>query len=108
MFVVSVTIWVKTEHIAEFISATLENARNSRREPGNLRFDLNQSVEDNSRFHLYEVYHDEEGFKAHQSTEHYVVWRETVAEWMAQPRQGLKYYSLFPDMPDWLDDEEEE
>ena len=106
MFVVSVTVWVKPEHVSEFISATLANARGSREESGNLRFDVNQSVEDSGRFHLYEVYLDEESFAAHQRTEHYAIWRDTVKDWMAQPRQGVKHYSLFPDAPDWLDEDE--
>ncbi len=39
MFVVSVTIIVKPQFVAQFIEATLENARNTRVEPGNVRFE---------------------------------------------------------------------
>jgi quinol monooxygenase YgiN len=56
MYVVAVTIFVKPENIAPFIEATLDNARNTRREPGNLRFDVLQSADDPARFMLYEVY----------------------------------------------------
>ena len=108
MFVVSVTVWVKPEHVMEFISATLENARGARGEAGNLRFDINQHVDDAGQFHLYEVYLDEESFTAHQRTEHYVLWRDTVADWMARKREGIKYYSLFPVGPDWLDEADQE
>ena len=34
-------------------------------------------------------------FAAHQQTEHYQKWKQTVADWMAQPRQGVKHQSLF-------------
>jgi autoinducer 2-degrading protein len=95
MYVVAVTIFVKPENIAPFIEATLDNARNTRREPGNLRFDVLQSADDPARFMLYEVYRQKEDFAAHQQTAHYQKWKQTVADWMAQPRQGEKHQSIF-------------
>jgi autoinducer 2-degrading protein len=95
MYVVSVTVHVKPELVESFIQATLDNARNTRGEPGNVRFDVSQ-VEDNpNQFLLYEVYRNKEGFAAHQQTEHYLRWKETVADAMAQPRQGVKHNSIF-------------
>ena len=96
MFVVVGDVRVKPEHREEFVRATLENARNTRNEPGNLRFDVSRHLEDPDRFALYEVYRDKSGFESHQKTEHYLRWRETVKDWMAQPRVGTKYESLFP------------
>jgi len=95
MYVVSVTVFVAEPHVREFIDATLDNARNTRQEPGNVRFDVCQAVDDPTRFLLYEVYRSADAFKAHQQTEHYLRWRETVADWMAQPRQGVKHDSIF-------------
>ena len=95
MYVVSVTVFVSEPHVREFIDATLDNARNTRQEPGNVRFDVCQAVDDPTRFLLYEVYRSADAFKAHQQTEHYLRWRETVADWMAQPRQGVKHDSIF-------------
>lgn len=96
MYVVSVTVHVKPDVIDSFIEATLENARNTRQEPGNVRFDVSQAEEEKGRFLLYEVYTSKDGFTAHQQTEHYLKWRETVADWMAQKRVGVKHNSLFP------------
>ena len=45
MYVVSVTIFVNPDRVMAFIDATLENARNTRKEPGNLRFDVLQAEE---------------------------------------------------------------
>lgn len=101
MYVVCVTIQVKPEHLQPFIEATLENARGSREEPGNVRFDVLQSESEPGRFLLYEVYHVKDDFAAHQRTPHYLHWKETVAPWMARPREGVKYYSLFPPYGDW-------
>jgi len=101
MYVVSVTVFVKPEHVEQFIDATLINARHTREEPGNVRFDVLQCNEDHARFLLYEVYRTERGFKAHQRTEHYLQWRETVEPWMTRPREGIKYNSLFPEPDQW-------
>ena len=99
MYVVCVTVWVKAENVDDFIGATLENARQTRREATNLRFDVSRGADDPNRFFLYEIYADEEAFRAHQQTAHYLAWRAAVADWMAQPRQGIRYHSLFPESP---------
>ena len=95
MFVVAVTIYVKPEFIEPFKEATLDNARNTRKEPGNLRFDVLQSNDDPARFMLYEVYKTPEDFPRHQETAHYARWKEKVTDWMAQPRVGVKHTTLF-------------
>jgi len=101
MFVVCVTAHVKPGREQEFIEATLENALNTRREPGNVRFDVLRAVEPPTQFFLYEVYRSPDDFKAHQQTEHYLRWKAAVADWMAQPRQGVKHDSLFPADANW-------
>ena len=95
MYVVSVTVSVKPESVEQFVEATLDNARNTRREPGNVRFDVLQAEEEPTRFLLYEAYRGKDDFTAHQQTEHYLRWKQTVADWMAQPRQGVKHSSIF-------------
>ena len=99
MFVVSVHVRVKPEHIEEFITASRENAANTILEPGNLRFDVLQQADDPQQFILYEVYRDEAASTAHKQTAHYARWRDTVETWMAQPRRGVQYRSLFPPQP---------
>jgi (4S)-4-hydroxy-5-phosphonooxypentane-2,3-dione isomerase len=95
MYVVSVTVHVKPEQTAGFIQATLDNARHTRQEPGNVRFDVLQAEDDPARFLLYEAYRTKDDFARHQQTEHYLGWKQTVADWMAQSRQGIKHHSLF-------------
>jgi autoinducer 2-degrading protein len=89
-----VHVWVKTENVDEFIEASLENHLNSRKEKGNLRFDVCQDPTDPSKFLLYEAYTDEQSAAAHKETAHYSKWRDTVASFMAQPRKGEKYNIL--------------
>jgi autoinducer 2-degrading protein len=95
MYVVAVTIFVKPEFVEQFKTATLDNAQNTRKEPGNARFDVLQAENDPARFLLYEAYHAKEGFAAHQTTPHYARWKQAVTDWMAQPRQGVKHNSVF-------------
>eukprot|EP00727_Mastigamoeba_balamuthi_P004814 m51a1_g14330 hypothetical protein (103) ;mRNA; f:114752-115132 len=95
VYVVSVSVWVKAGHEEEFRAATVANARGTRREAGNVRFDVAQAVDDPSRFLLYEVYRSPDAFAAHQQTPHYLTWKAAVADWMAQPRQGVKHNSVF-------------
>ena len=95
MYVVSVTINVKAEFVSQFIAAILDNATNTRKEPGNVRFDVAQGEDDPARFLLNEVYRTKEDFARHQETAHYLRWRDAVTPWMAQPRQAAKYRPMF-------------
>jgi autoinducer 2-degrading protein len=96
MFVACVHVHVKAEHLEAFIAASRENAANTIQEPGALRFDVLQQADDPTRFVLYEAYRDEAAAKAHKMTAHYARWREAVEPWMAEPRRGVPYESLFP------------
>lgn len=96
MYVVCVTSWAKPEHAEAYMEACLANARETRKEPGNLRFDLLRSADDPCQFFFYEVYKTEDDFHRHHETAHYLKWRDAAAPWMAQPRQGIKYHSVAP------------
>ncbi|MCP4131251.1 MAG: antibiotic biosynthesis monooxygenase [bacterium] len=102
MIVTTVAVYVKEEHIDEFISITIENHKGSIQEPGNLRFDVLRSVDDPCRFTLYEAYESEEAAAAHKNTAHYLKWRETVADWMDKPREGIAHSVISPaDKSQW-------
>lgn len=94
MHVTLVHIHVKPEHVDAFIKASIANSEASSKEPGNRRFDVLQSAEDPCRFILYEAYATAEDAAAHKQTVHYNTWRDTVADWMAEPRQGVSYIGL--------------
>lgn len=91
MHVTLVHVHVTPEHVEAFAAAAAENAAASAREPGNLRFDVLQDAGDPTRFILYEAYRDEAAARAHKETGHYLRWRELVAPWMAEPREGMPY-----------------
>jgi len=89
-----VHVWVVPDKVEEFMAASLENHQHSILEPGNLRFDICRDQSDPCKFLLYEAYIDEQSAAAHKETAHYGKWRERVAPFMAQPRQGVKYTIL--------------
>ena len=101
MYVVCVTVWVVPGKEQDFIAATRANHLGTRTEPGNLRFDVLQREDDPTQFFLYEAYRSAEDFATHQKTAHYLTWRATVANMMAQKRQGIKHRTLFPADADW-------
>jgi autoinducer 2-degrading protein len=96
MVVTLVHIWVKEQFVEDFIRVTIDNHENTLKEPGNIRFDFLSDANDNTKFVLYEVFESEAAVAAHKSTTHYLRWRDTVADWMAQPRQGLKHMAIRP------------
>lgn len=96
MVVTCVYVYVKSDHVDDFIAATKLNHENSIQEPENLRFDVLQDPNDPSKFMLYEAYQSQDGVVAHKQTAHYLTWRETVADWMAKPREGKPYSVIAP------------
>ncbi len=101
MLIVHVFVHVKPEQVEAFLTASLENARNSVQEPGIARFDVIQQQDDPTRFVLVEVYRTSEDPGRHKETAHYQKWRDTVAEMMAEPRTSIKYTNVFPDEQGW-------
>ncbi len=96
MYVTLVHVHVKPEHIEDFIQAMKLNHEGSIKEPGNRRFDVLQSPEDPAHFIIYEAYLSADDVAAHKETQHYKIWRDTVNDWMAEPRQGVRFNGLFP------------
>jgi autoinducer 2-degrading protein len=96
MYVTIVYIHVKPERVADFLESIQPNHEGAVKEPGNRRFDILQSADDPTRFVAYEAYTDEAAAKAHRETPHYLAWRDKVADWMAEPRQGVRYNGIYP------------
>lgn len=102
MHITLVQVDVKPEHIDEFIKAVERNHLGTRREPGNIRFDVLQSADNPARFVLYEVFATPEDAAAHKQTAHYKAWREKVEPMMATPRAGQSFRALYPgERKDW-------
>jgi (4S)-4-hydroxy-5-phosphonooxypentane-2,3-dione isomerase len=78
MLVVHVHVRIRPGRAEDFLAATLANARASLGEPGVLRFDVLRDQADPEHAVLVEVY------------------RDTVAEMMAEPRQSVRFSAVFP------------
>jgi (4S)-4-hydroxy-5-phosphonooxypentane-2,3-dione isomerase len=96
MYHVCVVCKVKPGQGENYLAALEKNRKGSLQEPGCVQWDvLRQATPsqegEGETFFLYEVYQDEEAFKFHQSTEHYLAFRESVEEMQAEPRQGSRY-----------------
>src|SRR5260370_24272858 len=96
MLVVHVHVRIRTERIGDCLAAPVINARGSLAEPGVLRFDIIQDQADPAHVVLTEVYRDDDASAAHKATPHYAVWRDTVADMMAEPPQSGRYSVVFP------------
>jgi len=87
---------VKEDMISDFIEATRINAENSIKEPGIVKFDVIQNIDDPSYFVLIEIYRTALDSTSHKETSHYKIWRDTVEKMMAEPRHSIKYKQIFP------------
>ena len=101
MLTLVVHIRIKAEHVEDFRQATIENARNSRLEPGVVQFDVLQQSDDPTRFVLIEVYRDSAATVAHKETAHYHAWAAKVDHMFAEPRTRALYTNVFPDDQGW-------
>jgi (4S)-4-hydroxy-5-phosphonooxypentane-2,3-dione isomerase len=96
MIVTCVYVHVKPDAIDSFINATISNHRNTVKEPGNIRFDFTQQADDPCKFMIYEVFESEDAVLEHKKTSHYKIWRDTVEDFMAEPRHGVRYKIIEP------------
>ena len=96
MYVVLVRCHIKSEHLATFKDAILDNARHSvLDEPGCQRFDVVQDDNDPTLIWLYEVYADRAAFETHTTMPHFFRWRDASKEWFSEPNQVTFSSSLF-------------
>jgi autoinducer 2-degrading protein len=91
MPVTLVYVDVKPENIDDFKKITLYNCINSRKEEGNVRFDLLQSKDEPTKFTLYEHFRDKAAVDYHKTTEHYKKWASAVEPYMASARTKTVY-----------------
>lgn len=101
MLIVHVFVHVKPDRVQAFEAATIENARNSVREPGIARFDVIRQQDDPTRFVLVEVYRTEQDPARHKETAHYNKWRDTVTDMLAEERSRIIYTNVFPGEQGW-------
>jgi (4S)-4-hydroxy-5-phosphonooxypentane-2,3-dione isomerase len=97
MYAIFVTVKIRPERLDQFLGVIEDDAVSSvRDEPGCVRFEVFQNHADPHTYHFFEVYRDEEAFKAHQQTPHFDRWRQASGEVLdgASSREVLR--DVFP------------
>ena len=70
----SVTVEVNPEMEEEFLKVMEEDAIESRKEEGCLRFDLSKNTEKEHTYAIYEMYKNKDAVAFHKTTAHYKKW----------------------------------
>ena len=82
---------IKPEKIEEFKTVALENCVNSRKEEGNISFDLLAQKDESDKFVLVENFRDKAAIEFHKTTAHYQKWAAMMEECAASPRYKTVY-----------------
>ncbi|MBG82129.1 MAG: antibiotic biosynthesis monooxygenase [SAR202 cluster bacterium] len=89
MHVIHAPKFVKQGHVDAFIeSVTKDGIGSTHQEPGCLRFDVYQNVNDPTELYLYEVYANPDAFEYHKGTPHIKKWVEEVKDMYDSSRDG--------------------
>ncbi len=76
-----VSLNVKPDKREQFLAAAQDDSTCSvRDEPGCVRFDVLQDGTDQNLYYFYEIYKDDEAFKAHATMPHYARWQKAREE----------------------------
>lgn len=81
------SIHPQAEHRDDVEQALRTMVRQSRAEPGNLRYDLFIREGESLAFDLFELYVDDAAVEAHRQSAHYQHYRAVTADWLAAPTE---------------------
>ena len=95
MYALTVTAHVLEHEVESFLQKTMECARSTRQESGNLRYDILQNEEDSLCFVIYEVYLSKDDFLFHRETPHARAWKAETESMMAKPRERIRCHSVY-------------
>jgi len=97
MLAMWVKVRIKPEQRERFLKAIEVDALGSERdEPGCLRFNVLQDVQDPNLYYFCEVYKDQAALEAHRAMPHYAVWRAAAGEALDGPTEATRCHTVFP------------
>jgi quinol monooxygenase YgiN len=73
------------ESVAKFLDLMAGMVRDTRNEPGCLRYDLFAEAGEGTGYHLFEIYADSNALEAHRAAGHYKAYRAAVPDLLAEP-----------------------
>ena len=85
MIYVVATLTIKPESHAEFIAAATACIKETRKEPGNIAYDLHESVTDHSKMVFVEQWENADALVPHRSAEHMKTFGRVVVKCLASP-----------------------
>ena len=85
MIYVVATLMVKPETRAEFIAAATACIKETRKEPGNIAYDLHESVTDPAKMVFVEQCEDAEALVPHRAAEHIKTFGRVVVKCITAP-----------------------
>ena len=85
MIYVVATLTVKPETRAEFIAAATACIKETRKEPGNIAYDLHESVTDPAKMVFVEQWEIHEALAPHEASEHVKAFLRIVVKCLAAP-----------------------
>ena len=96
MHIVHVFFKVKENCIERFKEITLENAENSLKEEGVVRFEILQQQDNDCEFILNEIYLSPAEQLKHRESEHFKKWKSQVGDLLVHDYSFIKYNNVFP------------
>ena len=85
MIYVVATLTIKPESHAEFIAAATACIKETRKEPGNIAYDLHESVTDHSKMVFVEQWENAEALVPHRGAEHMKTFGRVVVKCITVP-----------------------
>jgi quinol monooxygenase YgiN len=90
------------EHVNDYIENMQICATASNKEPGCIRYEVMQDVEDPSIMCLFQVFRDADAYQSHQDSEHHRVWIEKSGSWRdpsGRTRNEMRHITPEPAKP---------
>jgi (4S)-4-hydroxy-5-phosphonooxypentane-2,3-dione isomerase len=92
---------VKSECVAQFLTASFRMGEAAVREQGLVSFALLQETEMPTRFSMFEAYHDDNARAQHLSSESFRAWEIEIDALLVEPLTAVPHIPVFPAAEDW-------
>lgn len=94
MIAICAPIVLKEGSLEQALEAVTPMIEKSREEPGNISYQLFQSIDDPNMVMFIEMWKDSDAIEQHGATEHYKQGLASVSEFVAEPKPFTHYKLL--------------
>ncbi|MBN2814909.1 MAG: antibiotic biosynthesis monooxygenase [Bacteroidales bacterium] len=85
--IIHARVFVKPDHVADFVTAAKAMVDSSNMEPGCISYQLFRHAYDSTQFIFVEEWKDQAAIDAHFAMPYFVTWGPKTNEWMAKPAE---------------------